>query len=87
MTLFNAPSGLMRTACTASVEGREIAAVSSLGSLGACVEHVDGLIEHANERCVSTVLSAHDRQAKMEQRLIDESDQRLQDAREELEGL
>lgn len=44
-------------------------------------------IEHANERCVSTVLSAHDRQAKMEQRLIDESDQRLQDAREELEGL
>jgi hypothetical protein len=85
--IFNEPSAITSTACVAKVEGREISATSSLGQLRACVEHVDRLIEHANERYVSAVLSAQRKAQERADRKTAEADERLQAAREELEGI
>jgi len=85
--IFNEPSGITSTACVPKVEGREISATSSLGQLRACVEHVDRLIEHTNERYVSAVLSAQRETQERAERKTAEVDERLRAAREELEGL
>jgi hypothetical protein len=85
--IFNGPSGITSTACVPRIVGREIAATSALGQLRACVEHVDRLIEHANERYVSAVLSAQSRAREQAERKTAEIDERLRAAREELEGL
>jgi hypothetical protein len=85
--IFNSPSGLISTACTASVEGRTIMATSTLGQLRACVEHVDRLIDHANERYASVVLPAQAEERQSAQRMTDELEGRQKAARDELEGL